>query len=62
MANILVRNLDDDVADALKARAKANHRSLSAEIRQILTEIVQQPHQTESAILRRHRRDEPESR
>ncbi|UIJ72162.1 plasmid stabilization protein [Aurantimonas sp. HBX-1] len=36
MAQITVRKLDDDVLDAIKARAKANKRSTEAEIRAIL--------------------------
>jgi plasmid stability protein len=36
MANILIRDLDDDVLKQLKAAAKANHRSLQAEIHDIL--------------------------
>jgi len=36
MAQIIVRNLDDTVVERLKTRAKANDRSLEAEVRQIL--------------------------
>jgi plasmid stability protein len=36
MAQILVRNLDDATVERLKARAKANGRSLEAEVRCIL--------------------------
>jgi len=36
MAQIIVRNLEDDVVDRLKARAKTNERSLEAEVRLIL--------------------------
>ena len=36
MANVLVRNLDDDVLKALKAAAKAHGRSLQAEIHEVL--------------------------
>jgi plasmid stability protein len=36
MAQIIVRNLDDAVVERLKARARANGRSLEAEVRQIL--------------------------
>ena len=36
MANVLVRNLDDDVLNALKAAAKAHGRSLQAEIHDVL--------------------------
>ena len=36
MAQILVRDLDDAVVARLKARAKANHRSLQGEVKAIL--------------------------
>lgn len=36
MAQILIRNLDDDVVERLKARAHANGRSLEGEARAIL--------------------------
>jgi len=37
MANVTIRNLDDEVVARLKERAKANKRSLEAELREILT-------------------------
>jgi antitoxin FitA len=37
MAQVLVRQLDDRVVAALKARAQRNHRSLEEELRAILT-------------------------
>lgn len=40
MGNITIRNLDDRVIVAWKARAKANHRSLEAELRYELTQRV----------------------
>jgi plasmid stability protein len=36
MAQIIVRNLDDDVVTRLKTRARDNDRSLEAEVRHIL--------------------------
>ena len=36
MANILVRDLDEDVLKQLKAAARSNGRSLQAEIHQVL--------------------------
>ena len=36
MANALVRDLDDQVYERLKARAVGNNRSLEAELREIL--------------------------
>ena len=40
MASVTVRNLDDDVVAALKQRAKANNRSLEAELRVVLVRAV----------------------
>ena len=36
MPNVLIRNLDDDVLKQLKAAARANGRSLQAEIHDVL--------------------------
>jgi plasmid stability protein len=36
MPNVLIRDLDDEVLKQLKAAAKANHRSLQAEIHEVL--------------------------
>ena len=43
MANVTVRNIDDDVIACLKAQAKANHRSLEGEIRHLLVQQVSHP-------------------
>jgi plasmid stability protein len=40
MATLTIRNIDDDVAAALRARAKRHHRSLEAEVRHILDEAA----------------------
>ena len=40
MGNLTIRNLDDRVIDALKSQAKANQRSLEAEVRYLLTNRV----------------------
>lgn len=37
MPQLTVRNLDDAIYEALKARAKRNHRSLEAEAREVLS-------------------------
>lgn len=50
MANLTIRNLDDSVVAKLKERAKANNRSLEAELRQILTDTVDSP--SRGALLR----------
>lgn len=43
MAQLIVRNLDDEVVDALKARAAAHGRSAEAEHRAILYAALQGP-------------------
>jgi len=50
MAQIIVRNLDDAVVKRLKARAKANGRSLEAEVRLIL----EQSSKVDMATARQH--------
>ena len=47
MANLTIRNLDDEVAAKLKARAKAHHRSLEAELRALLSEAAARPSREE---------------
>lgn len=53
MANITIRNLDDDVVEELKARARAHRRSLEAELRQILSDAVRRPSRDELRALAR---------
>jgi antitoxin FitA len=40
MATVTIRNLDEKVVRALKAQAKANGRSLQAELHHLLTEAA----------------------
>lgn len=40
MANVMIRNLDDEVVETLKIQAKTRHRSLEAELRRILTDAA----------------------
>ena len=47
MASVTIRNLDDDVVARLKARAKANNRSLEAELRQLLSNAARQAERQE---------------
>jgi plasmid stability protein len=47
MANLTIRNLDDEVVAKLKTRAKAHHRSLEAELRALLSEAVARPSREE---------------
>lgn len=42
MATLTIRNVDDDVADALKARATAHGRSMEAEVRWILANATRE--------------------
>jgi antitoxin FitA len=42
MAQVLVRNLDDDVVAKLKARAKKQGRSLQSEVKLILVRAVEE--------------------
>jgi len=43
MAQILVRNIDDQVKEALRARAEANGHSLEEEVRLILSRVSMEP-------------------
>ena len=43
MANLIVRNIDDDIADALKVRARQHGISAEAEHRLILEQVLMQP-------------------
>lgn len=43
MATITIRNLDERVRARLKQRAAANDRSMEAEVREILRNVVGQP-------------------
>ena len=42
MGNLTIRNLDDGVIETLKAQARANQRSLEAEVRYMLTQRADQ--------------------
>ena len=44
MANITIRNLDDDVKTRLRVRAAENHRSMEEEVRIILCDGVNSTH------------------
>jgi plasmid stability protein len=41
MATLYVRDLPEQVYEAIKARARANGRSVTSEVRQVLSESVQ---------------------
>jgi plasmid stability protein len=42
MGQLLVRGVDDDVIERLKSRAESHHRSLEAELRDILEQASRQ--------------------
>ena len=41
MATLTIRNLDDEIVDKLKHKAKEHHRSLEAEVREILKQAAE---------------------
>jgi plasmid stability protein len=43
MGNILVRNLPDDIVNALKRRARRHNRPLQQEVSDILVRAARQP-------------------
>ena len=55
MANLTIRNLDDDVVEALRIRAKQHNRSLEAELRQILSDQVRRPWRGDELLARANR-------
>jgi plasmid stability protein len=54
MANVTIRNLDDEVVARLKDRAKANKRSLEAELRTLLSEAASRSSHEEFRKLAAH--------
>lgn len=42
MADLSIRNLDDDVKQRLRVRAAEHGRSMEAEVREILTEVLRE--------------------
>jgi plasmid stability protein len=42
MATVTIRNLDDAVVEKLRSRARDNHRSLEAELRELLSGVVRE--------------------
>lgn len=43
MADIVLRNLEDDLKEKLRRRAAGNQRSMSAELREIVSTALAQP-------------------
>jgi len=56
MAAIHIREVDDAVVEALKARASRNHRSLQGEIRSILEQAAGEETETGGSRARRRLR------
>ena len=52
MAQVLIRDLDDEVVKALKKRAEQNHRSLQRELKAIITEAAR-PRRIDPKLLAR---------
>lgn len=44
MANVLIRNIPDEVVKELKQRAKSHNRSLQQELNDILVKTARQPY------------------
>jgi plasmid stability protein len=44
MANVLIRDIPDEVVKELKQRAKSHNRSLQQELREILVKTASQPY------------------
>jgi plasmid stability protein len=40
VATLTIRNLEEEVVGALKERARRNHRSLEAEVRELLRDVA----------------------
>lgn len=53
MSQILIRNLDEEVIDSLKARARRHNRSLQGEVKLILEDISRQPDEAPLAVAER---------
>ena len=46
MADIVLRNLEDDLKEKLRRRAASNQRSMNAELREIVSNALAQPRRT----------------
>ena len=53
MADMVLRNLRDDLKEALRARAARNKRSMNAELREIVAEALTRPPASDRAELKR---------
>ncbi len=50
MAQLLIRNLEGDIRDRLRERARRNRRSVEAEVREILRAAAVQPNGEPTAL------------
>lgn len=55
MATVTIRDLDEKVVTKLKARAKANHRSLEAELRELLSSIIKEQERRQRFLVKADR-------
>jgi antitoxin FitA len=53
VADMVLRNLRDDLKEALRARAARNKRSMNAELREIVAEALTRPPASDRAELKR---------
>ncbi len=53
MADIVLRNLDDDLKEKLRLRAAGNQRSMNAELREIVSAALTQPRRSSRADLKK---------
>jgi len=53
MADIMLRNLEDDLKEKLRLRAASNHRSMSAELREIVNAALAQARRSSQADLKK---------
>ena len=52
MADIVLRNLEDDLKEKLRRRAASNQRSMNAELREIVSSALAQPRRTSPVDLK----------
>lgn len=53
MADIVLRNLEDDLKEKLRLRAARNQRSMNAELREIVSAALAQPRRSSRADLKK---------
>lgn len=53
MADIVLRNLEDELKEKLRRRAASNQRSMNAELRDIVSTALMQPRRTGPADLKK---------